>query len=539
MVSSRIAVSLLLALPLASQTKLQDAEAQYYKIVTFPFSQEMPMEVGAMTCLKNGQLLIGTRRGDVYRLENPYVADTEEARFTPWARGLAEDLGVQPEDGWAPSGGARAGSGERPAGDLSSLHSVPAGARARGRLVAKAAGTLAGLGVFARTFELCDPAVEIETSAEDGQRVRPGDAIAGLAGDARALLLAERTALNFLQRMSGIATLTARYVELAGGRARILDTRKTTPGLRAFDKYAVRCGGGENHRFGLFDEVMIKDNHVDLAGRPLAELVRQVRAGVGAAVRVTVEARDEDEARAAVLGGADVVLLDNMSPGQLSALCPVLRRLSRRPTRGAGSFGRDRAREPRGLRGDGRRPYLGRRVDALGAGLGSLPRARIAAVTSFHQEEPGPHQLRLDLPAAHSAGRMARQVVRQFALREGLHEDEVGTLELVTSELLSNAVDHGGGNSAMEETDLTRDVRMTLLLGVNSTGWELRVADQGGGDPSDLSPYLDSDAIPDFEDERGRGFYLLVNMVDEIKVDVSPDGRGLEVFAAKRAALLE
>jgi anti-sigma regulatory factor (Ser/Thr protein kinase) len=156
----------------------------------------------------------------------------------------------------------------------------------------------------------------------------------------------------------------------------------------------------------------------------------------------------------------------------------------------------------------------------------------------IRREEPGPHQLRLELPAAHSASRMARQVVRQFALREGLNEDEVGTLELVTSELLSNAVDHGGGGSAMEESDLERDVRMTLFLGVDEHGWELRVSDQGGGDPAELARYIDNDALPDLEDERGRGFFLLVQMVDELKVGISADGKGLEILAAKRSAPL-
>ena len=157
-------------------------------------------------------------------------------------------------------------------------------------------------------------------------------------------------------------------------------------------------------------------------------------------------------------------------------------------------------------------------------------------MSSIRQEEPAPHQLRLDLPAAHSAGRMARQVVRRFALREGVAEDDLGTLELVTSELLSNAVDHGGGESAMEESDLQRDVRMTLLLGVDATGWRLSVADQGGGDPTEIAPFLDSEALPDLEDERGRGFFLLVQMVDSLTVERSPDGKGLEFVAEKRTA---
>lgn len=145
------------------------------------------------------------------------------------------------------------------------------------------------------------------------------------------------------------------------------------------------------------------------------------------------------------------------------------------------------------------------------------------------------HQtLKLDLPAAHSAGRMARQVVGKFALEHGMLEDEVGTLELVTSELLSNAVDHGGGGSAMEESDIVGDVRMQLHLIAGPGGWELRVADQGGGDPEEMAPFLDSNAIPDLEDERGRGFFLLVQMVDDITVDRSSDGKGLEFTARKK-----
>ena len=142
--------------------------------------------------------------------------------------------------------------------------------------------------------------------------------------------------------------------------------------------------------------------------------------------------------------------------------------------------------------------------------------------------------LKLDLPAAHSAGRMARQVVGKFALEHGIHEDEIGTLELVTSELLSNAVDHGGGGSAMEEADIVGDVRMQLHLLAGPDGWELRVADQGGGDPAEMAPFLDSTALPDLEDERGRGFFLLVQMVDVLSVQKSKDGKGLEFTARKK-----
>lgn len=222
-----------------------------------------------------------------------------------------------------------AGSGTGAGRDLTSENAVPEAARATARLVSKAAGTLAGLDVFLRVFELCDSQARIERLGADGDTVAVGDELARIEGGARALLLAERTALNLIQRMSGIATLTAQHVEACGGRARVLDTRKTTPNLRVLEKYAVRCGGGENHRFGLFDEVMIKDNHVDLAGRALVDVVRETREAVGPAVRITAEARDEAEAMAGVAGGADVVMLDNMSVEQMAELCPRLRAAAR------------------------------------------------------------------------------------------------------------------------------------------------------------------------------------------------------------------
>lgn len=152
----------------------------------------------------------------------------------------------------------------------------------------------------------------------------------------------------------------------------------------------------------------------------------------------------------------------------------------------------------------------------------------------FQRQEPAPHELRLDLPAAHSAGRMARQVVAEFARREGLDEDELATLELVASELLSNAVDHGGGGAAMEEKDLVGDVRMSLSLSVRPGGWVLSVADQGGGKVEDVEPHLDPEHEPDFLDERGRGFFLLVRMVDSLVVEPSSDGKGLRFTARRR-----
>lgn len=217
---------------------------------------------------------------------------------------------------------------DRGGGDLTSAHAVPDHARAVATLLAKSNGVVAGLAVFARTFELCDPGATIALLGRDGARIARGDVLVRVEGSARALLTAERTALNFVQRMSGIATLTARYVALAseaGMRpARILDTRKTTPNLRVLEKYAVRCGGGENHRFGLHDEVMVKENHIELAGRGIEVVLADLRRAVGPSVRITSEARDEREALAGVDGGADVVLLDNMTPGEMARLAPIL-----------------------------------------------------------------------------------------------------------------------------------------------------------------------------------------------------------------------
>jgi nicotinate-nucleotide pyrophosphorylase (carboxylating) len=230
-------------------------------------------------------------------------------------RALEED--ARPAPGSPPGAGLE--------GDVTSDHALPPQARARARLVAKAAGRLAGMEAFRRAFELCDPRARVEARLRDGEALEPGQVVAHVRGDARALLRAERPALNLVQHLSGIATLTARFVAAAAGRARVLDTRKTLPGLRVLEKYAVRCGGGENHRFGLYDEAMLKNNHVDLADAPLAELVGRLRQRLGPRLRIHVEARDEAEALSAVEGGADVVMLDNMPPARMAALCPRLR----------------------------------------------------------------------------------------------------------------------------------------------------------------------------------------------------------------------
>ena len=200
---------------------------------------------------------------------------------------------------------------DRGRGDVTSAATIAAGQRARGVIVAKAPIVIAGLDVAAETFRQADPAAVFEVRWADGGHVQAGDPIATVTGDARALLEAERTALNFLQRLSGMATLTAKFVDAAGGGITVLDTRKTTPGWRALEKYAVRCGGGTNHRQRLDDGILIKDNHKRLAGGVRAAVERAMRAGGGLPVEVEVETLAElDE----VLGtGVPRILLDNFT----------------------------------------------------------------------------------------------------------------------------------------------------------------------------------------------------------------------------------
>ncbi len=193
-------------------------------------------------------------------------------------------------------------------GDVTSALLVPAEARATARIRAKAEGVVAGVEVAAAIFRLAaaEAPVAVSSVVPDGARVRPGDTVLTAEGDARALLAAERTALNFLIRLSGIATLTSRFVEaVAGTGARILDTRKTTPGLRMLERFAVRMGGGENHRFALYDAVLVKENHLAFKG-DLADALARRPPGMPA----IVEAENMAEFRAAVAAGADVVMLD-------------------------------------------------------------------------------------------------------------------------------------------------------------------------------------------------------------------------------------
>lgn len=206
------------------------------------------------------------------------------------ARALTEDIGT---------------------GDVTTEATVPASQQAHGVFLAKAACVVAGVDVAIEAFRQLEPGVSVQIALGDGARADHGQTIATVRGRARTLLTAERTALNLLQRMSGIATLTRRFVDAADGRITILDTRKTTPTLRVLEKYAVTAGGGTNHRIGLYDAVLIKDNHVRLAGGVEAAVARSRAMRPG--LRVEVEAQTLEEVDAAVRARADIVLVDNMS----------------------------------------------------------------------------------------------------------------------------------------------------------------------------------------------------------------------------------
>ncbi len=203
-------------------------------------------------------------------------------------------------------------------GDITTNSLIPDQQRARGLFVAKSAGVVAGIKVSGAVFSCLDKDTQFEILLEDGTAVGPGDIIAVVRGKTRTLLTGERTALNFLQRLSGIATKTRRIVELIqDGSARLVDTRKTTPGLRVLEKYAVRIGGGRNHRFGLFDGVMIKDNHIQAVGS-ITEAVATARQKVPHTIKIEVEVEDLTQLREAMESGADIVMLDNMDIDQMT-----------------------------------------------------------------------------------------------------------------------------------------------------------------------------------------------------------------------------
>lgn len=213
------------------------------------------------------------------------------------ADALAEDLGL--------------------VGDITTNATIPATTMARAVMAARKPGVISGVDVAIAAFREVDERVRVTAVHGDGASVAPGDVVLRIEGPARAILTGERVALNFMGRMSGIATLTRRYVDaVAGTSARIVDTRKTTPGLRAFEKYAVRCGGGSNHRIGLYDAVLIKDNHIAAVGG-VGEAIAAARAHAGHMVKIEVEVDTLEQLATVLAHKVDAVLLDNMNPDTL------------------------------------------------------------------------------------------------------------------------------------------------------------------------------------------------------------------------------
>jgi nicotinate-nucleotide pyrophosphorylase (carboxylating) len=209
------------------------------------------------------------------------------------------------------------------AGDVTTGLLVPGDLTVSADLVAREAGVPCGLELARAVFRALDPAIEATLHCQDGDAVEAGTTLLTLRGAARPILSAERVALNFVGRLSGIATLTRRYVDAVDGTGtRIVDTRKTTPGLRPLERYAVRCGGGHNHRYGLSDGFMLKDNHraaLAAAGRSVPDAVREARSRLGHGVAITIEVDTPEQVEEALAAGADAVLLDNMAPEQLAA----------------------------------------------------------------------------------------------------------------------------------------------------------------------------------------------------------------------------
>ena len=217
---------------------------------------------------------------------------------------------------------------DAPWGDITSTALLPAGAQGTADLIAREPGVFSGGEVFAAAFALTDPSIRVDLHVADGDRFEAGDALASVSGPARGILTAERVALNFTQRMSGIATLTAAYVDAVDGTgARIADTRKTTPGLREFERHAVVSGGGSNHRRSLSDAVMAKDNHLEVlrqSGQDLATALREALSRLPHTTHVVVEVDRLDQIDAVVAGGADTVLLDNFTLDDLRTAVGLL-----------------------------------------------------------------------------------------------------------------------------------------------------------------------------------------------------------------------
>ncbi len=213
---------------------------------------------------------------------------------------------------------------DMPQGDITSETIIPANSESEAIILAKEEGVLAGIDVVERVFHKIDPSIVFKKKLNDGQKFKKSQTLATIRGPSISLLKAERTALNFLQRMSGVATTTQNFVQaLQGTRTKILDTRKTTPGMRHLEKYAVKMGGGENHRFNLSEMVLIKDNHLRIIGS-ISQAVKSAKERIMPGVKVEVEVTSLEEVQEAVQSGADMIMLDNMSKG---AIKEVVKRL--------------------------------------------------------------------------------------------------------------------------------------------------------------------------------------------------------------------
>ena len=209
-------------------------------------------------------------------------------------------------------------------GDISTNCVMPVYQKGQAELICKQDGIIAGLMVFKRVFEILDETVSFDMRANEGDSVKKGEVMAVVTGDIRALLSGERTALNFLQRMSGIATYTNSIVKLLeGSKTTLLDTRKTTPNMRIFEKYAVKTGGGSNHRYNLSDGVMLKDNHIGAAGS-ITKAIQMAKANVSFVHKIEVEVENLDMVREAVEAGADIIMLDNMSPDEMKEAVKII-----------------------------------------------------------------------------------------------------------------------------------------------------------------------------------------------------------------------
>ena len=232
---------------------------------------------------------------------------------------------------------------DMPSGDVTSESVIPPDSKSKAVILAKEDGILAGIDIAKKVFKRIDISIKFTKLKRDGEKISAGKGLARVEGNSISLLKAERTALNFLQRLSGIATMTRKFVdELSGTQTQILDTRKTTPGLRDLEKYAVRMGGGKNHRMSLSDMILIKDNHLQLVGS-ISEAVKRAREKVGSGLKIEVETASLHELKEAVESGADLIMLDNMSVEEMKEAVKFIR--GKIPLEVSGNVDLDRIKE--------------------------------------------------------------------------------------------------------------------------------------------------------------------------------------------------